>query len=68
VISRFKAKEVYMDRKNNNTYPAKKMFRDSLPVLCAIFLAIVSVAYILFRSWSNKLYYERWKEYEDCGI
>ena len=44
------------------------MFRDSLPILGAIFLAMVSVAYILFRSWSNKLYYEKWKEYEDCGI
>ncbi|MBP5579759.1 MAG: hypothetical protein J6X56_09875 [Ruminococcus sp.] len=57
-----------MSRKKKNIYPAKKMFRDSLPVLGAIFLVIVSVAYILFRSWSNKLYYEKWKEYEDCGI
>ena len=39
-----------------------------MPVLGAIFLVIVSVSYILFRSWSNKLYYEKWKEYEDCGI
>ena len=57
-----------MSRKKKNISPAKKMFRDSLPVLGAIFLVIVSVAYILFRSWSNKLYYEKWKEYEDCGI
>ncbi|MBP5430893.1 hypothetical protein [Ruminococcus sp.] len=57
-----------MSRKKNNIYPAKKMFRDSLPILGAIFLVIVSVAYILFRSWSNKLYYEKWKEYENCGI
>jgi heme O synthase-like polyprenyltransferase len=57
-----------MSCKKENVYSAKKMFKDSLPILCAIFLAIVSVAYILFRSWSNKLYYEKWKEYEDCGI
>ncbi|WP_297960540.1 hypothetical protein [uncultured Ruminococcus sp.] len=57
-----------MSRRKNDIYPARKMLRDSLPVLCAIFLAIVSVTYILFRSWSNKLYYEKWKEYEDCGI
>ena len=57
-----------MSRKKQNICPAKRMFRDSLPILGAIFLVIVSVAYILFRSWSNKLYYEKWKEYEDCGI
>lgn len=58
-----------MSRNNkNDNYSAKKMIRESLPVLVALFLAMVSVAYILFRSWSNKLYYEKWKEYEDCGI
>lgn len=44
------------------------MFRDSLPILGALFLVIASAAYILFRIWDNKLYYEKWKEYEDCGI
>jgi hypothetical protein len=44
------------------------MIRDSIPVLGAVFLAISSVAYILFRSWNNKLYIEKWKDYEDCGI
>ncbi|WP_295089799.1 hypothetical protein [Ruminococcus sp.] len=57
-----------MNRKKNNICPAKKMFRESLPVLGAIFLVITAAAYILFRSWSNKIYYEKWKEYEDCGI
>lgn len=52
---------------NNNLTP-RSMLKDSLPVMGAIFLAIASVAYILFRSWSNKLYTERWKDYEDCGI
>lgn len=55
-------------KKDKNVYSAKRMFKDSLPILGAIFLVIVSVAYILFRSWSNKLYYEKWKDYEDCGI
>ena len=57
-----------MNRKEKNICPAKKMFRESLPVLGAIFLVITAAAYILFRSWSNKIYYEKWKEYEDCGI
>ena len=57
-----------MNRKNKNICPEKKMFRESLPILGAIFLVITAAAYILFRSWSNKIYYEKWKEYEDCGI
>ncbi len=57
-----------MSRKNKNICPEKKMFRESLPILGAIFLLITSAAYILFRSHSNKVYYEKWKEYEDCGI
>ena len=57
-----------MSRKNKEKCSSKRMFMDFLPVTGAICLVIVSVSYILFRSWSNKLYYEKWKEYEDCGI
>ena len=58
----------------------RKLLRESIPLMGAIFLAIASVVYILFRlaiasvvyilfrSWSNKLYFEKWKDYEDCGI
>ena len=55
-----------MSRKEK--YSERRMLRESLPVLGAIFLAIASVAYILFKNWSNKMYDERWKDYEDCGI
>ncbi len=57
-----------MSRKKKNEYSAKGMLKDSMPIIGAIFLVIISVSYILFRSWSNRLYYEKWKEYEDCGI
>ncbi|MCR5707643.1 MAG: hypothetical protein K6G82_05165 [Ruminococcus sp.] len=57
-----------MNRKKKTMYSTKRMFRDTLPVLGAIFLVISSVAYLLIRSWNNKLYYDKWKEYEDCGI
>lgn len=40
----------------------------TLPLLLAIFLAIGSVVYIMFKSWSNKTYTEKWKDYEECGI
>jgi len=43
-------------------------FKDSLPLLGAIFLAIASVTYIMYKNWSNRLYIEKWKDYEDCGI
>lgn len=40
----------------------------SLPLLLAIFLAIGSVVYIMYKSWSNKAYIEKWKDYDECGI
>ena len=52
----------------NDKYTPRKMLKDSLPIMAALFLAIASVVYIIFRSWSNKLYFEKWKDYEDCGI
>lgn len=53
---------------DNENFSTKRIIKDSLPMLAAIFLAIVSVMYIMFKSWSNKLYFEKWKDYEDCGI
>jgi hypothetical protein len=49
-------------------YTMGRFVKDSLPMLAAIFLAIASVVYVMFKSWSNKLDFERWKDYEDCGI
>jgi hypothetical protein len=57
-----------MNRKKNQEPATKKMFKDTVPVIGALCLVIASAAYILFRSWNNKVYYEKWKEYEDCGI
>lgn len=55
-----------MSRKN--PYNMKQFVKDSMPMLAAIFLAIASVVYIMYKGWSNKLDFERWKDYEDCGI
>ena len=46
----------------------RKLLRESIPLMGAIFLAIASVVYRRFRCWSNMLYFEKWKDYEDCGI
>ncbi len=51
-----------------NTVDSRRFVKDSLPLLAAIFLAIASVVYVMYKSWSNKLDFERWKDYEDCGI
>ena len=53
---------------DSSNIATNKIIKDSLPMLAAIFLAIASVTYIMFKSWSNKLYFEKWKDYEDCGI
>ncbi len=39
-----------------------------LPIVGAIFIAVISILYILYKSWSNKIYFEKWKDYEDCGV
>ncbi|MBR3282068.1 MAG: hypothetical protein IKI56_02095 [Ruminococcus sp.] len=46
----------------------RRFFIDSLPLLGAIFLMLASVSYIMYRNWNEKLYIEKWKDYEDCGI
>ncbi|MCD7890697.1 MAG: hypothetical protein LUG26_02685 [Ruminococcus sp.] len=37
-------------------------------LLLAIFTAIASVVFIIFKCWSNKAYAEKWKDYDECGI
>lgn len=46
----------------------RRFVKDSFPLLTAVFLAIASVVYIMYRSWSNKLDNESWKDYDECGI
>lgn len=53
---------------DKDNYTSRKIIRDSLPMLVAIFIAIASVCYIMFKSWSNKIYVEKWKDYDECGI
>lgn len=56
-----------MSKKEENINP-KKLLNMSLPIIGAIFLAVISILYILYKSWDNKLYLEKWKDYEDCGV
>lgn len=59
-------KEVIMRKRQIDT--TRRFFIDSLPLLGAIFLMLASVSYIMYRNWNEKLYIEKWKDYEDCGI
>lgn len=45
-----------------------RLLGGTLPLLIAIFMAIGSVVYIMYKSWSNKAYAEKWKDYDECGI
>lgn len=56
-----------MNKKKDNDYPFK-VFSSSMAILCALFVAISSILYILYKSWSAKLDHEKWGEYDECGI
>lgn len=45
-----------------------RLLGGTLPMLLAIFLAISSVVYIMYKSWSNKNHDAKWKDYDECGI
>ena len=51
-----------------DTMNPDKVLKMFVPIICAIFIALSSILYILYKSWSNKLYFEKWKDYEDCGV
>lgn len=56
-----------MKIKENETQK-NRLLGGTLPLLIAIFMAIGSVVYIMYKSWSNKAYAEKWKDYDECGI
>jgi len=53
--------------KKNEINP-KKVLKMFLPIIGAIFISLISILYILWKSWDNRLYFEKWKDYDDCGI
>lgn len=53
-----------MSKKVNENY-SRKIFGTSIAVLCALFVAISSILYILYKSMSVR---SDWKDYDECGI
>lgn len=49
-------------------YNNKKAFKSGLPVVGALLLVVLSVAYIIYRTMSNRAYNEKWKDYDECGL
>lgn len=39
-----------------------------ISILAALICGVISVAFIVYRSMSNKSYEEKWKDYDECGI
>ncbi|MCL2055130.1 MAG: hypothetical protein FWG90_11955 [Oscillospiraceae bacterium] len=42
--------------------------RTAAPIAAALVIFLVSASFILHRINSARIYNERWKDYEDCGI
>ena len=51
-----------MDEKKKNNA------RIFIPILAVLICMISSVAYIVFKLSSNKVYEEKWQDYDECGI
>lgn len=53
-----------MDREINR----KNALKSAIPVVCSLFLVVASVAYIIYRTMSERAYNEKWKDYDECGL
>ena len=47
---------------------SKKQLKSAVPVVGALFLVVAAVAYIIYRTMSDKAYSEKWKDYDECGL
>ncbi|MEG0614451.1 MAG: hypothetical protein RR540_01745 [Oscillospiraceae bacterium] len=46
----------------------KKALKSAVPVVCSLFLVVASVAYIIYRTMSNRAHEEKWRDYDECGL
>ncbi|MCM1227429.1 MAG: hypothetical protein NC320_08400 [Clostridium sp.] len=56
------------DLKHNMEEKKKNNLLVFIPILLALIGGVVSVAYIVYKTMSNKSYEEKWKDYDECGI
>ncbi|SDA17506.1 hypothetical protein SAMN02910447_01328 [Ruminococcus sp. YE71] len=48
-----------------SAYSKKKSFWT---LLGALMLVIASTAFLVYKYYDDKAHYEKWKDYEECGI
>ncbi len=54
---------------DNEIMELEKSYKKAwLTTVVALAVLVVSAGYIAFRMMSNKAYYEKWKDYDDCGL
>ena len=46
----------------------KKTAISVISVLLGIAALASTIAYFVYRIYSNRVYNEKWKDYEDCGL
>ena len=46
-------------------YSSKRSFWK---LLGALLLVIMSTAFLVYKYYEEKAYYDQWKDYEDCGV
>lgn len=46
----------------------KKTAISAISVLLGIAALASTVAYFVYRIYSNRVYNEKWKDYDDCGL
>ena len=46
----------------------KKKAYSAIKLLLAVFLALGSVVYIMYRGASDRAYKEKWQDYDECGL
>lgn len=55
-------------KKNMRRSDDRDIIRTMIPVVTALFVLMLSAAYIAYRMVSNYNYNERWKDYDECGL
>ncbi len=57
-----------MDKKKKEAPQCPADSHCFLPVLIGLLCLTASVACIVYRTLSNRKYYESWRDYDECGL
>lgn len=57
-----------MKKNNDGRESTIAYVKTAVPVAAALVLFLVSAGFIAYKMISNRLYNERWKDYDECGL